>query len=72
VRFAVIIFAVLAMILGPFFGPVAAHVTHSAGIGLAVTCHCFVPPRGVRVRSDEGRTDEASTVHRGADHRRFA
>jgi hypothetical protein len=37
VRFAVIIFAVLAMILGPFSGPASAHAAHSAGIGLAAT-----------------------------------
>jgi transposase len=28
----------------------------------AVTCHCKLPPRGVRVRPCEGRTDEASQV----------
>jgi len=29
----------------------------------AVTCHCVFPPDGVRVRPEEGRTDEASKVH---------
>jgi hypothetical protein len=28
-----------------------------------VTCHCKVPPRAIRVRPDEGRTNEARTVH---------
>jgi N6-adenosine-specific RNA methylase IME4 len=28
-----------------------------------VTCRCFFPPRRIRVRPSEGRTDEASKVH---------
>ena len=34
-----------------------------------VTCHCVFPPEGVRVRPEEGRTDEASKVHGRADYR---
>ncbi len=34
-----------------------------------VTCHCVFPPDGVRVRPEEGRTDEASKVHGRADYR---
>jgi putative transposase len=32
-----------------------------------LTCHCVFPPEGVRVRPEEGRTDEASKVHGRAD-----
>jgi len=34
--------------------------------------HCDFPPRGVRVRPCQGRTDEASTFHGRADHRHSA
>ncbi len=34
-----------------------------------LTCHCEFPPEGVRVRPEEGRTDEASKVHGRADYR---
>jgi hypothetical protein len=34
-----------------------------------VTCPCKVPPRGVRVRPCEGRTNEASQVYGRADYR---
>src|SRR5258708_38429392 len=37
-----------------------------------VTCHCKLPPRGVRVRPCEGRTDEASQVYGRADYWRAA
>jgi hypothetical protein len=37
-----------------------------------VTCHCRFPPRRVRVRPCEGRTDEASQVYGRADYRGFA
>src|ERR1700726_510511 len=36
--------------------------------GLGVTCPCQLPPRGVRVRPCEGRTDEASQVYGRADY----
>ena len=35
----------------------------------AMTCPCVFPPDGVRVRPEEGRTDEASKVHGRADYR---
>ena len=34
-----------------------------------LTCHGVFPPDGVRVRPEEGRTDEASKVHGRADYR---
>jgi NAD(P)-dependent dehydrogenase (short-subunit alcohol dehydrogenase family) len=34
-----------------------------------VTCHCVFPPDRVRVRPEEGRTDEAGKVHGRADYR---
>src|ERR1700733_14270692 len=37
-----------------------------------VTCHCKLPPRGVRVRPCGGRTDEASQVYGTADYWRAA
>ena len=33
-----------------------------------MTCPCVFPPDGVRVRPEEGRTDEASKVHGRADY----
>jgi hypothetical protein len=33
------------------------------GVVGSLTCHCVFPPRGIRVRPDKGRTDEASKVH---------
>jgi methyl-accepting chemotaxis protein len=33
-----------------------------------VTCPCKIPPRGVRVRPSQGRTDEASQVYGRADY----
>lgn len=38
-------------------------------IAAALTCHGVFPPDGVRVRPEEGRTDEASKVHGRADYR---
>jgi len=37
-----------------------------------MTCLCQVPPRGVRVRPSEGRTNEASQVYGRADYWRAA
>ncbi|WP_376707010.1 transposase [Bradyrhizobium agreste] len=34
-----------------------------------MTCHCVFPPERVRLRPEEGRTDEASKVHGRADYR---
>jgi hypothetical protein len=38
-------------------------------ITMGLTCPCVFPPDGVRVRPEEGRTDEASKVHGRADYR---
>jgi hypothetical protein len=40
-----------------------------AAIAVGLTCPCVFPPDGVRVRPEEGRTDEASKVHGRADYR---
>src|SRR5262249_53451876 len=45
-----------------------ASTQRAKGSGRPVTCPCVSPPDGVRVRPEEGRTDEASKVHRRADY----
>ena len=41
-------------------------------ISVELTCPCRFPPRSVRVRPSEGRTDEESQVYGRADYRRTA
>jgi hypothetical protein len=56
-------------------GPITLAFQDAASFNLGfvtVTCPCKFPPRGVRVRPSEGRTDEASQVYGRADYRRFA
>jgi hypothetical protein len=49
-----------------------ARATIPANGRTIMTCPCKVPPRGVRVRPCEGRTNEASPVYGRTDHRRTA